>query len=274
MDRTPSRLTIWPKRLVYLAYAVPALYAGYSRGLRWVQTALLLIPILLLEGLLQLLVSRRLPRFERELLSLIQRGAQRGDLLSFVRQQTLLRFAAPRYYLAGKLGMVYRHLKEPAAAAQAFRDALDEAPTAKRLSFAMGLAESLYETGEDREAEGLYRSFLTEEQPPGQGRGHANLARLILKRGGDPEEAEAQLKCAVDAECGGALRCELVHLLLFRGKLEEATGQLGLAAEEMSAASAAEAEDSDTLQAARRAVEAARRLSDHTETESSGAESS
>ena len=249
------RLVIWPKRILYLAYGIAALYVARRLGLPWMKATLFILPLFVVEALLQLLVSRHLPRFERALNDRVRAG-RKQELLPLYASQRLLRFAAPRYVQQAKLGFIYRLLGEPRRAAAAYREALDEAPGAKAASIASGLADCLYELGDSAEAERLYRAALDGvEHPPAQS--CANLARLSLQRG-DRAAAEAQLRRAVEAAHGGKLRCELAQLLIGGGALDDATWQLQLAAEELASAPAGSAER-EALAAAQAALEEARR---------------
>jgi Flp pilus assembly protein TadD len=229
-----------------------ALHLARSAGLSWLQASAVLIPLVALEGILRLLVSRRLPAFEQELMARLQQG-RNDELLPLIREQRFLALAGPRHYLQGKLGMIYRQLGQHSLAAATFREALQDAPPARQFALALGLADSLYAIGEDSEAERLYRQSLDDKHR--SARACANLSRLIRKRGGDKEEAEAYLRLAVDDARDGKLRCELVWLLLEQGKVEEAAWQLQLAGEEMATAPA---EEQELLARTRAAVEACR----------------
>jgi tetratricopeptide (TPR) repeat protein len=214
------------------------------------------LPLVAVEGLLLLLVGRRLGRFEQTLTDHVRAG-QKEALLPLYHAQTLLRFAAPRHVLLAKLGMIHRQLGQTAAAADAYRDALEEAPASKAATLTLGLADCLYDLDEHVEAERLYRVGLdAADHTPAQA--HANLARLILRRGGDRREAVARLEAAIEVAHGGKLRLELGHVLLEGEQLEEAIWHLALAGEELAEAPAEQRERLEELRAAVHAAQARR----------------
>lgn len=224
---------------------------GLRLGLTWRRALLLLAPLVAVELLLRLWVSRRVPRFERELMGLLQSG-RAEEALGLASRQPLLRLAGPSYLLQGKLALIYRQLGRTADAAAALRQALTDAPSASRFSLSVGLADCLYLLGEDGEAERVYRASLAERNAtasPG-----TNLARLILKRGGDPDEAERYLLRAAEWERDGTARVELIQLALSRGKISDAEWHLQLLTETRAAV---QPED-EQLRALRLSVEAAR----------------
>jgi tetratricopeptide (TPR) repeat protein len=235
-----------------LVYVIVALVVAGRLGLGWRPSLALLAPLVVAEGILRWLAGRRARSFEQRLMALLQ-GGRAAEALELVRGERLLSFAAPRHYLLGKLAMIRQQLGQHRAAADAFRQAREEAPPRKRFALAIGLADSLYEVGEAEAAERVYRGTLDEEHA--SPRACANLARLILRRGGDAEEAELLLRRAVDGQRGGRLRCELALLLAARGKHEDARFELELAAEELAGASE---EDARALALARARLEAAR----------------
>ncbi len=223
---------------------------GRELGLSWGQSLLFLTPIVCLEGVLRLAVARRRLHFERALAQALASSAGAREVLALIRGERLLRFAAPGSYLQGKLGAVHRHFKNHRAAADAFQLAVEEAPQGSRYALALGLADSLYELGEARDAERVYRSALDDTHATA--RACANLARLVLRRAGDRGEAEGLLRRSLDQQPDLRVRSELIQLLAGEGKLEEADWQLQLAAEELAAGG-----DRDAYQAAREAVDAA-----------------
>lgn len=220
---------LYPKRLCYLAYGIGALALASMLGLSWKQALIFLVPLALVEVLLRRWVVSRMSRFDQALMAHIQAGRD-DELERFFQGQRLLRFAAPQYYLQSKRGLIYRQLGQHRGAAACFRDALDQAPEKKRFAQALNLADSLLQLGEDEEAEKIYRQVLDGEHQSAPA--SARVARLVLRRGGDPEEAEAYLQQAVEWQGGGPLRCELVQLLITGGKLEDAAWQLQVALEE------------------------------------------
>jgi tetratricopeptide (TPR) repeat protein len=173
------------------------------------------------------------------------------EALAYLRSRRFFRFASPRYYLQGKLGLVHQQLGQHEAAALAFRQALEEAPSRKGFALALGLGDSLFALGQDFEAEQVYRAAIDDEHA--SPRACANLARLVRRRGGELEEVETLLRRALDAQRGGGLiRCELAVVLAERGKLEDARFEVALAAEELGAD--LRAEERTALEAARAAV--------------------
>ncbi len=223
------RLMIWPKRLCYLAYGVGALVVANALGLSWVKAAAFFLPLVLVELLLRRWVEVRMSRFDQALMAHMQAGRD-DELERFLSGQRLLWFAAPQYYLQSKWGLVYRHLGQHSAAAAAFREALDQAPGNKRFAQALNLADSLNQVGADEEAEKVFRLALDGEHRSVSA--SASIARLVLKRSGDLEEAEAYMQQAVEWQGGGPLRCELIEILTAQGKQEEARGQHQRAQEE------------------------------------------
>lgn len=249
MVRNP-RLVVWPKRLLYLCVGGMTLYTTTQLPLNWItRIGLLILPLVALEVVLQLLVRGRSRQFDQRLYALLE-ADRPGELLPLYQRQHLLRFAAPRHYTQGKLGLIYAKLGRHGEAASSYREALDEAPEAKRYALALSLGNSLYELGDAEEAEEVYRSATDEDHINVQA--CANLSRLIARRGGDLDEAELYLKKAVEVARGGVLRSELVLLLLKQGKTEEAQWQLGLAEEELAQKDVSE----QALQALREAREA------------------
>jgi len=207
------------------------LYVVNQLQLRWTLRLLAVVaPLALVEGLLLLLVKGAIRRFDQQLLALLQAGKTEA-LLPLYRQQGLLRFAAPRHYTRGKLGLIYARLQRHAEAADAYREALDSAPDAKRYPLTLGLANSLHAIGDDDAAEEAYREAIDEDHVNVQA--SVKLSGLIRARAGDLAEAERYLRTAVDAGRDGKLRCELALLLLERGQAEEAAWQHSLAAEEL-----------------------------------------
>jgi tetratricopeptide (TPR) repeat protein len=224
-------LVLWPKRILYLAIAGGAFYAAHRAGLSWtVATAVVVAPLLVIDQLLRFATKGPSRRFEQQLMTMIQAG-KNEELLPLYDSQHLLRFAAPRHFIQGKLALIYSRLGKPELAAAAYREALDDAPAAESYPLALGLANHLYEIGELEEAERVYRGAIDDERVNVQA--CANLARLIIKRGGDDEEAEIYLSMAVQAAQDGALRCDLVELLARRGKPAEARQQLERAQKEL-----------------------------------------
>jgi len=234
--------------------ACTALLLARRFQLPWSVSAILAVaPLVVVEGLLQLFLRRRTGHFERQLLALLQVG-KLDQLLPLYRRQLLLRFAAPRHFTLGKLGLIYARQGRHHGAASAYSEALHDAPPDQRYTLALGLGASLFELGEHDEAEKVYATTVDDEHVNVQA--CCRLAQLILKRGGDPKEAERYLRLGVDAARGGAPRCELVALLAAEGRLDEAREQLELATKEMAAAELPEA-DAAALQRARDAVERA-----------------
>jgi tetratricopeptide (TPR) repeat protein len=222
---------VWPKRLLYLVVGGLILFLLGRLEAGWiVRLTAVVLPLAALEAVLYLMVKSRSVRFDKRLMSLLQAGRS-SELLPLYQQQGLLRFAAPRHYTQGKLGLIYARLDRHAEAADAYREALDSAPEAKRYMLSLGLANSLFEAGEGLEAEQVYREIIDKDHVNVQA--CANLSQLIRTRGGELADAERYLRMAVDTAGGGARRCELVHLLLARGKNEEAAWQLRLATEEL-----------------------------------------
>jgi tetratricopeptide (TPR) repeat protein len=209
------------------------------------------LALILVEAALQWVASRRRPRFEQELARVAHdQGPQAA--LQLIARERLLGFATPAYRQA-KLANAYRQLGQHHRAAEAFRLALEgerSAPAAYPL--ALGLADSLYELGEDREAERAYRAALSEEHAPP--RACLHLSRLIRRRRGDLEEAEAYLRRSVEQAPEVRSRCELATLLAERDKVDEADWNLQLCQE----ASELGEELQQLLAEARRAVEEAR----------------
>jgi tetratricopeptide (TPR) repeat protein len=243
---------IWPKRLLYLCVGGVTLYITTQLPLNWItRLGLVILPLVALEVILQLLVRGRSRQFDQRLYALLQ-AERPHELLPLYQRQILLRFAAPRHYTQGKLGLIYAKLGRQEEAASAYREALEEAPEAKRYALALSLGNSLYELGDAEEAEEVYRSATDEDHINVQA--CANLSRLIVKRGGDLGEAELYLKKAVEAARGGALRSELVLLLLKQGKSEEARWQLSLAEEQLAHEELSE-QDRRSLKEAREALE-------------------
>ena len=222
---------LWPKRILYLALAGAAFYAAYTAGLSWtIATAVVVGPLVVVDQLLRLVIKGPSRRFEQQLMAMIQAG-KNDELLPLYDRQRLLRFAAPRHFVQGKLALIYSRLGKTELAAAAYREALDDAPAAESYPLALGLASSLYEIGELEEAERVYRGAIDDERVNVQA--CANLARMIVRRGGDGEEAETYLNMAVQAAHDGALRCELVELLARRSKLAKAREQLAQAEKEL-----------------------------------------
>lgn len=239
---------IWPKRLLYLVIGGCLLALGRSLGLPWSLTlTLTVVPLVGLEVLLRTLVERRERRFEQRLMAALQAG-RNDELLPLYRAQLLLRFAAPRHLVLGKLGLIFSRLGRHGEAAAAYREALTDIGPERGYTLALGLAGSLYELGELKEAEKLYRSVIDDERINVQA--CARLSRLIRKRGGDPDEAERFLRMAVDAARGGKLRCELAEQLAERGELDHAREELARAEQEIGE----DAEARDALKRARERV--------------------
>lgn len=229
-----------------------ALILARHLQLTWVATlVLVVVPLVAVEGILRLILQGQMKTFDHQFMQLLQSG-RRDDLMSLYRRQMLLRLAAPRHYLLGKLGLAHGQLGQHRAAAAAYAEALDDAPSDRRHTLALNLGHSLCEIGETVRAEQIYRLALDD--------GNVNvqacmmLGRLIAQHGGDLDEAERYMKKGVDAARGGLARCELIHLLLARGKEQEAAQQLQLADEELSGG---DTEQQDSLEKARAAVHAA-----------------
>ncbi len=248
-EKRAPRLAIWPKRMLYLAYGCAAVITGSGMGLKLWQIAGLLLPLVAVEYIFRALVGKRMPVFERDLMARIKDGASDRELMDFFQEHHLLRFAAPRHQMQGKLGLIHSARGRHQRAAVAYREALEDAPPKEAFPLALGLADALYEAGEDEEAEQVYRQSMDEEQR--SGRGCANLARLIWRRGGDLREAEEYLRHGLDLTPGVELRCELVRLLAEQNRQEDAAWELQLAQE-----AAAQGEISDEEQQALNAASA------------------
>lgn len=228
----PGRLTLWPRRLFYLVAGIALLIAGQAAELSWKVTLALLLPLLAVELVCRALFNRRFPAFEGELRQRIQRGDDLAALLAFYRGAWPLRLLGPMWAMQSQLGLIYRHRGAHRAAAEAYREALEEVPGKQAFPVAVGLADSLFAVGELAEAERLYRAALAEH--PLNSRGSANLSRAILARGGDPREAADYMRLALDGtDPAGALRLELAEQLLDLGQLEDARWELDKAAEEL-----------------------------------------
>jgi tetratricopeptide (TPR) repeat protein len=246
------RLVIWPKRIFYLVVACCALILARQLQLTWVATlVLVLVPLVAIEGILRVVLRGRMRTFDHQFMQLLQSG-RLDDLMLLYRRQVLLRLAAPRYYLLGKLGLAHSQRGQHRAAAAAYREALDDAPTDKRRSLALNLGHSLCEIGETGHAEHVYRAALDDGNVNVQG--CLKLGQLIAQRGGDLDDAERYMRMGVEAARGGIARCELIHLLLARGKNEEAAQQLQQAIKELSGGDEAQ---QASLEKARAAVQAA-----------------
>lgn len=245
------RLALQPRRILYLVLGVAALFVGDHLGLSTWGTALLFGPILVIEGLLRLRVRALMPRFRTALLSRLQEDAGLEEMLALYQRQTFLRFAAPGHEMLTWLARIHGHAGQHALAAQAYTRALEECPRDKAPVLALSLGDCLYEEGDLERAEQTYREALTEEHR--STRACANLARIILGRGGDQEEAEGYLQLAVEGDRGGELRTEYAELLLDLGRADDARWQADLAAEELQAADAGEAAR-ERLEALRRRV--------------------
>ncbi len=223
---------IWPKRLLHLVLGCLLLVLARRLGLPWSLTLVaVVVPLIGVEALLRRLVDRHGRRFEQQLVALLQAG-RNDELLPLYRGQLLLRFAAPRHLTLGKLGLIHGRLGQHRHAVAAYREALIDVGPEGNYTLSLGLAASLYELGEDQEAEKLYRSLITDDRINVQA--CARLSRLIFRRGGDPAEAERLLRMAVDAARGGALRCELALFLVEQGRPDEARQQLLQAEQELS----------------------------------------
>ena len=207
-------------------------------------------PLLLMEWILRALVARRLPRFERQLMSRINEGASTEQLLRFYKQHLLLRFAAPRHEMQSKLALIFRSRDELQRAVAAYQEALEDAPENHSYALALALADSFYELERYEDAERLYRQSLDEKHR--SGRACANMARLIQRRQGDLLEAEEYLRHAVELSATLKLRCELIQLLLDQDRVEDAGWELGLATESLEQG----AVEPPQLQQVRQAVEA------------------
>ena len=216
---------------MYLVLAGFGFHVARELGASWlVAVVAVAVPIVAMDALLGRLVRGKLQRFEKRLMEMLGAG-QHDDLLTFYRGQHLLRFAAPRHVMQGKLALIHTRLGNVDLAAAAYREALDDAPAAESVPLALGLAARLHELGERDEAERVYRAAVNDEHVNAQA--CANLARLILERGGDMDEAETYLRAAVEAGHDGAIRCELVELLISRQNLADAREQLALAEKEL-----------------------------------------
>ena len=253
-DAEPRRLTIWPKRWIYLALATAVLAAGRSFGLAWVHAVgLAAAALLVLESLLRQLVARRMQRFERQLAVAFQRQDV-SQMAGLYRSQLLLRLVAPRAQLLGKLGWIEHRIGRHRAAEQSFRDALEEARPSEAPLLAHRLADVLYAQQRWIEAERFYR--IAQDGSNGVNPGtQARIARLIRQRDGDLAEAEGFLRRAVEAAQGrpgcGLFRCELIEVLVALNSKDDAIGQLQIAEEELANASG---EEQRSLEAARAAV--------------------
>lgn len=195
-----------------------------SLGIGRVPALLIVLgPLFAAEGLLRLMSTPRLRAFERELMAALQEHREH-ELLKLYAGQRFLLWAGPRYLMLDKLGLIYAHLGNMAAAAEAYRDAFEEAPGKKQVEIAIKLADALRESGELEQAERMYRQIFEvtqEHAPTGQ-----HLARLIIQRHGDVRAALEVLKQAEAAvgadEAGGALRAELALMLAGQGLRDEA----------------------------------------------------
>ena len=245
---------IWPKRIAYVAWVAGVL----AVGTRWAMprgslVALVVVPLALAEVVLRQLVRQQLQSFERELAGAIQRRQSRA-LLPLYGAQWLLRFAAPRHQMLAKLGLIYRRLDRPRAAADVLLEAHAEAPRQDAPAIAQKLADAYYAAERYADAERFYRASYDPGRPVNPGVA-ARLARLVVERDGDAAEAELLLRQAVDAAFGrpgiGSLRCQLVRVLTRTGKLDEATWQLQVAEEELADPST---DEQLALAAAREAV--------------------
>lgn len=233
------RLALQPRRIVYLVLGIAALFLGDHLGLAYWGTALLFSPILVIEGALRLLVKKRLPAFRAGLLQRISAGAGADELLALYQEATFLRFAAPGHEMLAWLGRIYGHTGQDELAATTFERALEECPQSEANALGLSLGDAQFALGDHEEAERTYRASLSEEHR--SPRACANLARIILDRDGDLQEAESYLLLAVEGDRGGLLRLELAELQLRLGKDEDASWQLDLAAEELEQAGADEA---------------------------------
>lgn len=218
------KLRLYPKRLLFLIYGVAATMIVFRMGVpRYPAIAIVLGPLVAAEALFRLLSGPKVKAFGQEILRLMQQGDDEA-LLPFFEEQRFLRFAGPPFELADKLGLIHAHLGNFAAAADAYRDALDGAPNKRQVEIAIKLGDALRLAGKSEEAERMYREIVaaTDEHPPS----NQHLARLILDRGGRRQEAleiltRAEKHARQDAT-GSALRCEMAQLLIAEGKLDKA----------------------------------------------------
>ena len=233
-------MRIWPKRILYSAYGVAALVVALKLGLSKVGIGLLVAaPLVAVDGLLRMLAKPRLAAFSQELMALLAEG--RDDaLLPLMARQRLLLFAGPDFEVFDRQGLIYSHLGRHHAAAECYRDALEAAPNKRQVEFAVKLADSLREAEEFAEAERYYREVAaaTDEHLHTQ----RELGRLILKRGGDLQEALTLLRRAAELaprDQGGALlRAELALALVQAAQRDEARAALDVALGDLGPAAA------------------------------------
>ena len=148
--------------MIYVGYGCCAVIIGSAFGLGLYHIVGLLLPLVAVEWLMRAVVGKRMPMFDSELMARIKDGADEDRLLAFYREQLLLRFAAPRHQMQGKLALIHGSRGQHRRAATAYRDALDDAPPKEAFPLALGLADSLYEAGEHEEAEQVYRQSMDE----------------------------------------------------------------------------------------------------------------
>lgn len=237
-----SRFAIWPRRWLYVALGALGVSLARGWGLPWAQSAVLAgILIVLADQLLRWAVTRRLSAFDAELQALLQSGA-RDQLLARYGDQLFLRAFAPRHELCERLGMIHKQRGAHRAAADALREAVEEAPPKEAPGLAHKLADAYYAAGELLEAERYYR--LSQDTKHANAGVRARIARLIIGRGGDRAEAARLLQEAVEAAKGqpgcGVFRCQLAELLAELGQRDEALWHLQIAEEELVGGSAEE----------------------------------
>lgn len=206
-----------------MAYGITALVGVLSLGLARIPAALIVIgPLFAAEGLLRLMSAPRFRAFDRQLMAALQEHRD-DELLALYGRQRFLLWGGSRYQMLDKLGLIYAHLGNMAAAAEAYRDAFEEAPGKKQVEIAIKLADALRESGELEQAERMYRQIFDVTQAHAPTAQH--LGRLIIQRHGDVREALEVLKRAEAAvaadEAGGALRAELALMLAGQGLRDE-----------------------------------------------------
>ena len=108
------------------------------------------------------------------------------ESLTLFNKQRLLIFAAPKYYLLSKLGLIHSQLGQYHQAAAAYQEALEEVP----LDYAatLGLADCHYQLGDAAEAEKLYRAIISDEEKSPPIKVYQRFSELINKREPDAED--------------------------------------------------------------------------------------
>jgi tetratricopeptide (TPR) repeat protein len=135
-----------------------ALFACWRSGLKWVAAPIVAL-FVLYYLLMPKIVASRLQRFRKEALKLFAEG-RAGEIPGLAKRNFTIRMFGPSGPLDAKLALAYVAQGDYPKALPCFENAMLSAPPQEKAALQIGLAKSLFVTGDLARAEELGRSAL------------------------------------------------------------------------------------------------------------------